>query len=87
MGFCAFRGPAVVVETKLPTVDGWYTVAGYPLYNDQHKQWGAVLVVRDIMKRKLVEEDFPDALAAALKLAHSEDADYLPGWCGPVSGD
>jgi two-component sensor histidine kinase len=48
-------GPAVVVETKLPTVDGWYTVAGYPLYNDQHKQWGAVLVVRDIMKRKLVE--------------------------------
>jgi hypothetical protein len=43
--------------------------------------------LRRRLKRKMVEEVFPDALAAALRLAHSEDADYLPGWCGPVAAD
>jgi hypothetical protein len=31
-----------------------------------------------------VEKAFDDALAAALTLAKSEEADHLPGWCGPV---
>ena len=40
--------------------------------------------LRRRMKRKTVEKDFDQALAQALKLAKSEEADYLPGWCGAV---
>jgi len=36
------------------------------------------------MKRKAVEADFDHALEKALQLAKSVDANYLPGWCGPV---
>ena len=41
--------------------------------------------LRRRVKRKFVEKDFGRALKQALKLARTEDADYLPGWCGPVS--
>lgn len=41
--------------------------------------------LRRRLKRKLVEQDFGRALSQALKLAKSEEADYLPGWCGPVA--
>jgi len=37
------------------------------------------------LKRKMLEEDFDGALAKALKLAKSTEANYLPGWCGPVT--
>jgi hypothetical protein len=40
--------------------------------------------LRRRMKRKRVEKDFASALEQALKLAKSEEADYLPGWCGAV---
>jgi len=40
--------------------------------------------LRRRMKRKLVERDFDHALERALQLAKTTDADYLPGWCGPV---
>jgi hypothetical protein len=40
--------------------------------------------LRRRMKRKLVEADFDRAVDKALQLAKSMDADYLPGWCGPV---
>lgn len=40
--------------------------------------------LRRRIKQKLVEADFSEALENAMKLAKSEDADYLPGWCGPV---
>ena len=39
--------------------------------------------LRRRIKRKLVELDFDGALTAAMKLAKSQDAVYLPGWCGP----
>jgi hypothetical protein len=39
------------------------------------------------VKRKIVERDFMRAIEKALKLAKSEDAAYLPGWCGPVADD
>jgi len=39
--------------------------------------------LRRRVKRKLVTDDFTEALAMALKLAKSADASYLPGWCGP----
>jgi hypothetical protein len=41
--------------------------------------------LRRRIKRKLVEKDFGRALEQALKLARSGEADYLPGWCGPVA--
>lgn len=34
--------------------------------------------------RKLVETQFDEALKQAMQLAKGPDADYLPGWCGPV---
>jgi hypothetical protein len=40
--------------------------------------------LRRRIKRKSVEGDFDRALDTALELAKSQDADYLPGWCGPV---
>ena len=42
--------------------------------------------LRRRIKRKMVEKEFDRALQKALELAKSEDADYLPGWCGPVVG-
>jgi hypothetical protein len=40
--------------------------------------------LRRRMKRKLVERDYERALETAMQLAKSEDAGYLPGWCGPA---
>jgi hypothetical protein len=39
------------------------------------------------LKRKAVERDFEAALEKALRLAKSQEASYLPGWCGPVVPD
>jgi hypothetical protein len=41
--------------------------------------------LRRRLKRKLVDDDFPNALVRALKLAKSGEADFLPGWCGPIA--
>ncbi|HUH86155.1 MAG TPA: ParB-like protein [Stellaceae bacterium] len=41
--------------------------------------------LRRHVKRKEIDKDFESALADALELAKSEAADYLPGWCGPVT--
>ena len=40
--------------------------------------------LRRRIKRGLVEDDFSAALEQALSLAKSHDADYMPGWCGPI---
>jgi hypothetical protein len=40
--------------------------------------------LRRRLKRKVVERDFDHAIEQALELAKSTDANYLPGWCGPV---
>jgi hypothetical protein len=42
---------------------------------------------RTRIKRKAIESDFAHAMEKALQLAQSEEADYLPGWCGPVPED
>ena len=39
--------------------------------------------LRRKIKRKAVEADFAAAMEHALRLAKSEQAEYLPGWCGP----
>jgi hypothetical protein len=36
------------------------------------------------LKRKAVESDFSATLERAIRLAKSPEANYLPGWCGPV---
>jgi len=40
--------------------------------------------LRRRIERKHVESHFDRAIEEALRLARSHDADYLPGWCGPV---
>jgi hypothetical protein len=40
--------------------------------------------LRRRVKRKLVERDFERALEKASQLAKGADANYLPGWCGPL---
>src|SRR5438132_9860879 len=39
--------------------------------------------LRRQLPRKHVEKQFSAALQQAMKLAKSQDAHYLPGWCGP----
>src|ERR1700733_11985586 len=40
--------------------------------------------LRRRVRVKKVERDFPAAVKQAMALAKSMDANYLPGWCGPV---
>lgn len=40
--------------------------------------------LRRRIKRRQIEDDFADATERALMLAKSSEANYLPGWCGPV---
>lgn len=40
--------------------------------------------LRRRIKRKLVDNNFEEALEQAVKLAKDRDAEHLPGWCGPV---
>lgn len=46
--------------------------------------WAAHLRLH--VKRRTIESDFPTAFEQALTAAKSEEASYLPGWCGPVTG-
>ncbi|MEW6643690.1 MAG: ParB-like protein [Pseudomonadota bacterium] len=43
--------------------------------------------LRNRLARRTVEADFDKALEKALTLAKSQDAIYLPGWCGPAAAD
>jgi hypothetical protein len=43
--------------------------------------------LRRRIKRKAIDRDFGHAVERALQLAKSEDANYLPGWCGPMPED
>ena len=45
--------------------------------------WADFLRAR--MKRSWIEKDFAAATKQALAFAKSHDANYLPGWCGPIS--
>jgi hypothetical protein len=40
--------------------------------------------LRRRLKRKAVDRDFEAALEKAMRLAKSQEASYLPGWCGPI---
>jgi hypothetical protein len=43
--------------------------------------------LRRRLKRKAVERDFDRAMEQALALAKTDEAGYLPGWCGPSPED
>jgi hypothetical protein len=43
--------------------------------------------LRHRMTRSSVERRFERALKEAVRLSRLKDASYLPGWCGPSSGD
>jgi hypothetical protein len=43
--------------------------------------------LRRHVPRKIVEDHFSKAMEKALEAAKSQDAIYLPGWCGPASDD
>jgi hypothetical protein len=43
--------------------------------------------LRRRLERKAVEKNFVKALGKALILAKSQEANYLPGWCGPSPED
>ena len=41
--------------------------------------------LRRRLERRRVKQNFSAAVRQAMKLAKSQDAHYLPGWCGPSS--
>ncbi len=43
--------------------------------------------LRRRLKRTAIQRDFDHAVEQALALAKSPEANYLPGWCGPVPED
>jgi len=43
--------------------------------------------LRRKIARKVAEDHFSKAMEQALELAKSDDAIYLPGWCGPHADD
>jgi hypothetical protein len=43
--------------------------------------------LRPRVTAKTINNDFAKAIEQALAFARSKDAIYLPGWCGPSSGD
>jgi hypothetical protein len=40
--------------------------------------------MRSRIKRKTIDKDFASAAEKALAFAKSTEANYLPGWCGPI---
>jgi PAS domain S-box-containing protein len=62
----------VSFETKLPTMDGWYLVSSYPLYDDKRKCWGATFIVRNITKRKRAELELQRLSSRLLKSQDDE---------------
>jgi hypothetical protein len=43
--------------------------------------------LRRHIKPQLVDDDFARSMKEALRLAKSNEANYLPGWCGPAHDD
>ena len=47
---------SAVVEMWLPSLNGWFLVSCYPLCDQDHTQWGAISVAKDITDRKRIED-------------------------------
>ncbi len=57
---------------------------GYAMYTTPFREFLWADFLRRRIDRKDVDKNFDAALKAAYDLAKKTDADYLPGWCGPV---
>ena len=57
-------------------------VGGYAKETEPFAEFVWADFLRRNMSLKDVQKDFDDSVKAALKLARSDDASYLPGWCG-----
>ena len=86
------RGPHDLPHTVAEMVDDPYRalagelrrIGGFAKDTTPFSEFLWAGFLRDRIKRSVIEEDFEAALTRAFQLAKSEDADYLPGWCGPV---
>ena len=56
---------SAAVEISLPKLNGWFSVACYPLYDIEGKQWGAISIIKDITDRRRVEEALRDIAQGA----------------------
>jgi hypothetical protein len=59
------------------------TMGGFAKDSTPYSEFLWADFLRSRIKAKAIKTDFKAALAEALTLAKSGDADYLPGWCGP----
>jgi len=60
---------------------------GFAKYTTPFSEFLWADFLRRHVPRKTVDEHFSKAMEKALELAKSNDAIYLPGWCGPASDD
>ncbi len=44
-------------DLRFPTLKGWFNVACYPMFLEQEKPHGIVFIIKDITKRKRMEEE------------------------------
>jgi PAS domain S-box-containing protein len=56
---------SAAVEVSLSKLNGWFSVACYPLYDIEGKQWGAISITKDITDRRRVEEALRDIAQGA----------------------
>lgn len=62
----------VSFETRLSNSDGWYAASGYPLFDDKHKRWGTIFIVRDITERARAQEELQRLSGRILRLQDAE---------------
>ena len=79
------RGIADLVDDPFRSLAGELRrVGGYAKDTTPFSEFLWADFLRRRIKRKSVENDFTNAMEEALRLAKSGDADFLPGWCGPI---
>jgi len=86
------RGYSDIPKTVMELVDDPYRslagelrqAGGYAKDTTPFSEFLWADFLRRRITRKEVDTKFPRALERALTLAKSAEADYLPGWCGPL---
>ena len=63
------------------------SAGGYSKETTPFSEFLWVDFLRRRIKRRLVTKEFEKALDRALELSKLPEADYLPGWCGPVTDE
>jgi hypothetical protein len=76
---------ALIDDPFRPHAGGLRRVGGYAKDTTPFSEFLWADFLRRRMKRTFVEDEYEQAMEKALILAKSTDANYLPGWCGPVT--